>query len=175
MSCELGIVRGSILVSVAYQDPKISCDAFSSSGLLEHCVKKTLWCTLSNRHFGWLMNHAWPRELEMTNFIFCLFSLTTGSMVVLPILSISFSSGRGTSMANGMSCLMYSATFSVRDGVGRCPPSLNDASCDLSVLLGVNSYVLSGSKFLWKFGQEHFQQNWKVEILDAVLLSNKAR
>ncbi len=67
MSCELGIVRGSILVSLVYQEPKISCDAFSSSGLLEHCVKKTLWCTLSNRHLGWLMSHAWPRELEMTN------------------------------------------------------------------------------------------------------------
>ena len=112
MSCELGIVHGCILVSVVYQEPKISCDAFSSSGLLEHCVKKTLWRRLSERHLGWLMSHAWPRELEMTNFIFCLFSLTTGSMVVLPILSISFSSGRGTSMANGMSCLMYSATFS---------------------------------------------------------------
>jgi hypothetical protein len=34
--------------------------------------------------------------------------------------------------------------------------------------------VLSGSKFLRKFGQEHFQQDWKVEILDAVLLPNKA-
>ena len=42
---------------------------------------------------------------------------------------------------------------------------MNDASCDLSVLLGVNSYVLGGSKFLRKFGQEHFQQDWKVEIL----------
>jgi hypothetical protein len=52
MSCELGIVRGSILVSVVYQEPKISCDAFSSSGLLEHCVKKTLWCTLSSMHTG---------------------------------------------------------------------------------------------------------------------------
>ena len=65
--------------------------------------------------------------------------------------------------------------YGVRDGVGRCPPSLNDAGCDLSVLLGVNSYVRGGSKFLRKFGQEHFQQNWKVEILDTVLLSNKAR
>jgi hypothetical protein len=47
--CELGIVRGSILVSVVYQELKVSCDAFSSSGLLEHCVKKTLWRTLPNR------------------------------------------------------------------------------------------------------------------------------
>ena len=42
---------------------------------------------------------------------------------------------------------------------------MNNAGCDLSVLLGVNSYVLGGSKFLRKFGQEHFQQDWKVEIL----------
>ncbi len=90
-------------------------------------------------------------------------------------------------MANGMSCLMYSATFNgslsaygaemrrSNFSVVKCPPSLNNASCDLSVFLGVNSYVLSGSKFLRKFGQEHFQQNWKVEILDAVLLSHEAR
>ena len=52
---------------------------------------------------------------------------------------------------------------------------MNDTSSDLSVLLGVNSYVLGGSKFWRKFGQEHFQQDWKVEILDAVLLSHEAR
>jgi hypothetical protein len=108
MSCELGIVRGSILVSLVYQEPKISCEAFSRSGLLGHCVKKTLCCTSSYRHLGWLMSQAWPRELEMTSFIFCLLSLTAGSMLVLLILSISFS---GTSMANGVFCLMYSATF----------------------------------------------------------------
>jgi hypothetical protein len=47
----------------------------------------------------------------MTSFILCLLSLTAGSMLVLRILSISFSSGSDTSMANGVSCLMYSATF----------------------------------------------------------------
>jgi hypothetical protein len=47
MSCELGIVRGSILVSLVYQEPKISCEAFSRSGLLGHCVKKTLCFTSS--------------------------------------------------------------------------------------------------------------------------------
>jgi hypothetical protein len=112
ISCELGIVRGAILVSSVYQELKISSEAFSSSGLSEHCVKKTLCCTLSKRHLGWFMSQAWHRELEMTNFIFCLLSLTTGSMVILPILSISLSNGSGTSMAKGMSCLMYSATFS---------------------------------------------------------------
>ena len=111
MSCELGIVRGSILVSRVYLEPKISCEASSRSGLLGHCVKKTLCFTSSNRHLGWLMSQVWPRELEMTSFIFCLLSLTAGSMLVLLILSISFSSGSGTSMANGVFCLMYSATF----------------------------------------------------------------
>jgi hypothetical protein len=38
MSCELGIVRGSILVSLVYQEPKISCEAL----LLQVRIVRTL-------------------------------------------------------------------------------------------------------------------------------------
>ncbi len=59
-------------------------------------------------------------------------------------------------------------TYGVRDGVGGCPSSLN---YDLCVLFSVDSYALCGSKFFWEFGQEHFQQNRKIKILNSVFLS----
>ena len=90
----------------------------------------------------------------MINFIFSRFSLTVSSMLVLPVLSISFSNDNGSNTAKGMSFLMSSATFSgslsaygadikkinlvrnrtnsVADWVGGFPPSLHYASGCLS-------------------------------------------
>ncbi len=48
----------------------------------------------------------------MINFIFSRFSLTVSSMLVLPVLSISFSNDNGSNTAKGMSFLISSATFS---------------------------------------------------------------
>ena len=47
----------------------------------------------------------------MINFIFSRFFRTASSMLVLPVLSISFINGNGSSTAKGMSFLISSATF----------------------------------------------------------------
>ncbi len=47
----------------------------------------------------------------MINFIASRFFLTVSSMLVLPVLSISFINDNGSNTAKGMSFLMSSATF----------------------------------------------------------------
>ena len=55
------------------------------------------------------MSQAWPRDMEITNFMFNLLDCTSLSISVLPVLSISFSNGKGINAAKGMFFLMSSA------------------------------------------------------------------
>ena len=66
-------------------------------------VKNTAWEDLSNLHSGWLISQAWPSEVETTSFMFNLLDRTSSSISVLPVLSISFNNGKGTSAAKGIS------------------------------------------------------------------------
>ncbi len=66
-------------------------------------VKNTAWEELSYLHSGWLISQAWPSDLETTSFMFNLLNRTSSSISVLPVLSISFINGKGTSAAKGVS------------------------------------------------------------------------
>ncbi len=98
----------------------------------------------------------------MISFIVSRFSLTDPSMLVLPVLSISFINDNGSSTAKGMFFLISSATFggnlfvcvrcrnqeinlvgdrtnSVADWIGGFPPSLNDTSGYDRILFRIDS------------------------------------
>ena len=94
-----------------YQELKIALEARCRSSHSGTSVKKTECEEVSKRQLGWLINQACPSDVEMISFMRDLLSRTSSSIWSFPIRSISFKRDRGTSIAKGTSCLMYSATL----------------------------------------------------------------
>ncbi len=94
-----------------YQEQNTALEArcsVYSSGL---SVKNTECWDVARLQLGWFINQACPNDVEMTSFICDLLSRTISSISFFPVLSISLRRERGTSIAKGTSCRMYSATL----------------------------------------------------------------